>query len=207
MICRLRGQLAAINDESAVVDSGPISYEILMPAHTLLALRGELGRDVSLSTLQYLEGHPAGAHLTPRLVGFLDDRDRALFGLLTRIRGISVRKALRAMSLPTPQIATAITRGEIRLLTSLPEIGRKTATQIVSELQEAVQPLSLQDAHPAPLAALTGAQRVAVDILVQWGDRRADAERWVAAAVDHEPALAEPDEIVRAAYRVKGQRS
>jgi hypothetical protein len=56
------------------------------------------------------------------------------------------------------------------------------------------------------MAEMTDAQRVALEILVQWGDRRADAQRWIAAAVERDPALAEPDAIVRAAYRARETR-
>ena len=37
--------------------------------------------------------------------------------------------------------------------------------------------------------------------------RRADAQRWIAAAVEADPNLAEPDAIVRAAYRAKQEIS
>ncbi|HMQ17395.1 MAG TPA: hypothetical protein PKC49_15630, partial [Phycisphaerae bacterium] len=59
---------------------------------------------------------------------------------------------------------------------------------------------------PTPVVAeWTGVRRVALEILVQWGDRRADAQRWIAAALEEVPDLREPEEIVRAAYRVKNR--
>jgi len=204
MICRLTGRLDAVGAESVVIEVGGLAYEVLVPAATLAELQELVGRDITLHTLHYFEGSPAGAHLVPRLIGFRSVTDRNFYTMFTRLRGISHRRALRAMTLPVPQLAAAIENGDVRLLSSLPEIGKKTAAQIVAELRGQLEPF-VGTVTPVPQVDLTDAQRVAVDILVRWGDRRADAERWVAAAVAAEPGLTEPQAIVRAAYRVKQQ--
>lgn len=207
MIARITGRLAALDDEHATLDCDHVSYEVLVPASVLQQLADHAGEAVSLHTIQYLEGNPAGANLIPRLIGFLTPLERAFFRQFTRVKGISYRKALRAMALPIPQLASAIAQGDARLLTSLPEIGKKTATQIISDLRDQMEPfLDLAEA-PAPPARLTDAQQTALEILVQWGDRRADAERWVAIVAEEDADLNEPEDIVRAAYRVKERRA
>jgi hypothetical protein len=50
---------------------------------------------------------------------------------------------------------------------------------------------------------LTSAQRDALEILVAWGDPRAEAQRWIERAAQLHPDLAGPDQWVRVAYRVK----
>ncbi len=212
MICRIKGQLAAIREDAVVLDRDGIGYEVMVPAFAAAELQRCLGQEITLHTVQYFEGNPAGANLIPRLVGFLSDSDRDFFNLFTKVKGISSRRALRVMSVPAAQLAAAIEQGDARLLTTLPEIGKKTAAQIIAELQGKLQAfLAGAAGRTAGVSAagfpltgeLTQAQRIAVEILVQWGDRRADAQRWVAAAVEADSALAEPDDIVRAAYRVK----
>ena len=203
MICRITGRVASVSEDTVVVDVGGISYEILAPAAALGQIHDRIGNELSLFTIQYFEGNPAGSHLTPRLVGFLTENDRAFFNQFTRVKGISIRRALRAMSLPAHQLAAAIEQGDARLLTSLPEIGKKTAAQVIAELQGKLHVFVEPSAAPRPPSELTEAQRVAVDILVQWGDRRADAQRWIAAAVEQDADLTGPDAIVRAAYRLK----
>ncbi len=205
MICRLSGQVLSVGEEGVVIDLGGVSYEVMVPGSALARLQQSVGGQVTLFTLQYFEGNPAGAHLVPRLIGFLCEADRAFFNLLTRVRGISHRRALRIMSIPVPQIAEAIERGDLRLLTGLPEVGKKVGGQIVSELQGKLGRFLEPSGAPAPPAELTEAQRVALEILVQWGDRRAEAQRWVAAVVSADPTLTEPDAIVRAVYRLKQQ--
>ncbi len=206
MICRLTGKVAAVGDDTVVLELGGVSYEVLVPASSLPELQRLAGNELTLFTIQYFEGNPAGANLIPRMVGFLTESDRAFFSLFTKVKGISNRRALRAMSVPAHLLAAAIEHGDTRLLTTLPEIGKKTAAQIITDLQGKTRPFLAPSATPVPIAEMTDAQRIAVDILVQWGDRRADAMRWVAAAVQADKKLSGPDEIVRAAYRVKELR-
>ncbi len=206
MICQITGRVERVCEETTVLLAGGIGYELLIPVSSVTALQQRTGEEVTLHTIQYLEGNPAGANLIPRLIGFIAESDRDFFQVFTRVRGVSNRRALRAMSVPCHQIAAAIEHGDVRLLTSLPEIGKKTATQIVSDLQGQLTAYLEPSAAPPPAKELNDAQRTAVDILVHWGDRRADAERWVAVAVESVPDLTEPDAIVREAYRIKQQR-
>jgi len=203
VICRLTGRLAGVSEDAVVVELGGVGYEVLVPAVALPELQSRMGQEVTLFTVQYFEGNPAGANLVPRLIGFLSEADRAFFNLFTRVRGISTRRALRAMGLPTCELAAAIERSDARLLSTLPEIGKKTAAQIIAELQGRLERFLSPRAAAAPAPEFTQAQQIALDILVRWGDRRADAQRWIAAAVRADPTLTEPDAIVRAAYRVK----
>ncbi len=206
MICRLTGRLATVGEDAVVLELGGVAYEVLVSTATSAALRPLCGGEVTLFTVHYFEGNPAGAHLVPRLIGFLDEADRAFFHLFTRVKGVSSRRALRAMALPTHQLAAAIDAGDLGLLTSLPDIGRKTAAQIVTELRGRMTPFLRASPTPLPATELTEAQRIALDILVRWGDRRADAQRWLAAAVEADPSLTEPEALVRAAYRIRDAR-
>lgn len=206
MICRIRGDVLEVSESAAVVEVGGVAYEVLVPALALAELAAARGRSVTLHTVQYFEGNLAVSHLTPRLIGFVDPLDRAFFNEFTKVKGISMRRALRAMNMPVAQLAAAIERGDQQLLTTLPEIGRKTAAQIIAELGGklgAFVSTAGDGAGRRLPPELSSAQRIALDIIVGWGDRRADAERWVAAALEAEPALERPDAIVRAAYRVK----
>lgn len=203
MIARLTGRVAGFHDEGVTIEHEALCFEVLAPAAALPELQQRAGETVILHTILYLEGSLGGGNLTPRLLGFLSEADRRFFHELTRVKGVSTRKALRAMSMPTHLIAGAIERGDERLLTSLPEIGKKTAAQMITELRGRLSPYCATQPAAAALVELSQPQQLALEILVQWGDRRADAQRWIAAAVEAEPGLTEPDAIVRAAYRAK----
>lgn len=203
MICRLIGRVVAVGEHAAVIDVGNVCYEVLSPASALPDLQRLAGNEVTLFTIQYLDGNPAVGHLVPRLVGFLAESERDFFNELIKVKGLGMRKALRAMSVPANQIALAIENGDERALARLPELGKRTATHVIAQLRGKVGRFLAPTAAPTPVAEMTTVQRVALDILVHWGDRRADAQRWIAAAVEAEADLNEPEAIVRAAYRAK----
>lgn len=205
MIARITGRLVSTGPESVEVETGGLVYEVLIPAVSANELQQRIGRETTLYTVHYLEGSPAGGNLAPRLLGFLTPADREFFEAFITVKGISMRRALRVMVVPYPAIAAAIERGDVAFLTNLPEIGKKTAAQILTDLRSKVARFTTVE-KTSPIEDLSDAQRVALEILVQWGDRRADAQRWVAAAVEADPGLHEPDAIVRAAYRVKAER-
>ena len=203
MICRLTGRVVSVDEQAAVIEVGGLCYEVLVPASSVADLQRLVGNDVTLFTIQFLEGNPAGAHFLPRLIGFLSETERAFYNAFTRVKGISMRKALRAMAVPAHQLAAAIESGDERMLATLPEIGKRTAAQIVTDLRGKLERFLTPAAAPLPMREMTDAQKIALEILVQWGDKRADAQRWIAAAVEADPELTRPEDIVRAAYRVK----
>ena len=71
------------------------------------------------------------------------------------------------------EVAGAIQAKDSRFLVDLPEIGKRTAEQIVAELHGKVE--AFLGAAPHPMAELSGAGEEAVSVLVQLGERRADA--------------------------------
>jgi len=121
------------------------------------------------------------------------------------VKGIGPRKALKALSGPVGRIASWIEEGDGKALSGLPGIGSRAAELIVASLKGKMADLALPGRATAPSeeAALTQAQRDALEILVAWGDPRGDAERWLQRAAQVHPELESPDEWVRVAYRVK----
>lgn len=201
MICRLVGRLVAVREQAVELEVGGIGYEALIPAATREDLAQRLGETITLFTVHYLDGNLATGHVQPRLIGFLSEAERQFFGVFTKTKGFGMRKALRAMAVPAHQIAATIEAGDELSLARLPEIGKKTAAQIVSELRGQMATFVRAAAAPAPLRELTDGQRVALEILVGWGERRVDAQRLISDAVESEPELVEPDAIVRAVYK------
>ena len=203
MICRLTGRILSVDELAAVVETNGLAYELNVPTSSLVDLQRLTGQEITLFTVQYFEGNPTGTNMIPRLIGFLNDTDRAFFNMFIKVKGVSMRRALKTMAVPAHQIAAAIEAGDERMLASLPEIGKKTAKQIVNDLGGKLERFVLAGVAPTPVQDLTDAQKVALDILIQWGDRRPDAQRWLTQAVKNDPSLTEPEDIVRAAYKVK----
>ena len=203
MICRLTGRIAEVTEHTAVVEVSGLAYEVLVPASSVPDLQRLRGNEATFFTIQYLDVNPNLGNLVPRMIGFLREPDRDFFNLFVKVKNIGMRKALRAMQVPAHTIAGAIESGDERFLTSLPEIGKRTAAQIVVQLRGKLDGFRVPSAAPTPTSEMTHAQVVALEILVQWGDRRADAQRWISQTVELRPDLTDAEAIVRAVYRTK----
>ncbi len=189
---------------AVLVDAGGgLWYEVLVPACDVERLARRAGREVVLHTLHYIEGDPARGTQQPRLIGFLSEGDRAFFRLFTTVKGIGVRRALRALVRPVAEVAAAIQAKDARLLKMLPEIGARTAEQIIAELHGKVAEFA-GEARPPEAAALPEPAAEAVAVLVQLGERRADATALVERAIAVAPDLDTPQAVLQAAYRLRG---
>jgi holliday junction DNA helicase RuvA len=206
MISRIAGTLEAIEGLEATVQpgGGGICYQVLLPAYLAERLRPQVGRSVTLHTIQYLEGQGQGSSYIPRLIGFATPHERRFFDLLTSVDGFGNRKALRALAQEPASIARAIAGADAAWLSQLPEIGKKTAEKVILELKGKVQPFLTPDEirglDEAAAAPVTSASELAISALVALGETRPDAERKVRAAILRDRSLKTTDQIVAAAY-------
>ncbi len=205
MIVRVSGQLTEVAEASAVLERDGMAYEILVPSYAVSELSACRGQSLTLHTLEYLEGSTAGANMTPRMIGFLHPEDRAFFQRFITVKGVGVRKGLRALAAPVARIADYIETGDAVQLAGLPGIGPRMAEQIVAELRGKVtaHAYAARGVPAASKGELSDDQRDAIEILVAWGDSRAEAERWIARVAQLHDELHSPEDWVRAAYRVK----
>ncbi len=204
MIARLTGRLIEIGKEAVLIEHNAIAWELLIPGYALPELTARNGTQVTLHTLEFFEGNPGGGNLIPRLVGFPHSEDKAFFNRFITVKGIGIRKALRALAEPVARVAAAIEEADARSLSRLPGVGARAAEQIIAELRGKVRDFALgAAAGPAPEHTWSDDQRDALEILAALGERRPDAERWLARAAQLHPDTDSPDEWVRAAYRLK----
>ena len=216
MISRIEGTLEDVVDGVAEVRvDGGLVYEVLVPACDAGDLLAMQGKPVAFVTLHYFESQGQGSHFVPRLIGFRSREQRAFFELLTTVKGIGNRKALRAMQVSHARMAEAIASGDAKFLATLPEIGKRTAESTIVELKGKLDPFlsnpgatrkALEQSTVVPSATLpSGPAADAEDVLVSLGDPRAQArqriERVIAAAGGE--AL-EANEIVTRALRSRG---
>jgi holliday junction DNA helicase RuvA len=189
MICRITGRLEGVEGLAALValSGGEIVREVLVPAYLAPGLTGRIGQTVTLHTREYLESHNQGASFVPRLVGFERVADREFFELLTTVKGIGNRKALRALAEEPRVIARAIASRDARALQRLPEIGKRLAETVIAELVGKVDEF-VGDEGPIretpPAGPLGSAAEEAIAALITLGEARQVAEVRVRRAVD-----------------------
>ena len=130
MITKITGTPIAVAADTLTLAVGAFEYEILIPEFARRNLQNQIGREVSLHTVEYLEGNPMQGRLTPRLVGFLNPVEREFFELFCKVDGVGVKKALRAMVRDriTVEDAARIIGQAARALASAHAAGRRRAT-------------------------------------------------------------------------------
>lgn len=205
MIVRMTGKLVEVTKESVILDRDGISREVLTPPFAIVELAAYRGQEVTLHTLEFYEGNPASGQLVPRILGFLHAEDKLFFSRFVSVKGFGPRKALKALSEPVRRIAGWIEAGQASELCRLPGVGKRAAELIIASLKGKLGDLVLSGAAASgeQAAQLTQSQRDALEIMVGLGDARSEAERWLARAAQLYPDLTEPQDWVRAAYRVR----
>jgi Holliday junction DNA helicase RuvA len=206
MISRIAGKLEHMDGAAALVDAGAgLWYEVMVPAFDVERLSRRVGQDVVLHTIHYVEGDPGRGNLVPRLVGFLTETDREFFRVFITVQGVGIRKALRALARPPAEIAAAIQAKDTKLLIALPEIGRKMAERLITELADKVDAFAgkLPGGAAGERAEMPEAAAEAVAVLVQLGERRPDAVALVHRVLAVAPELSSPESIIHQVYRLK----
>ncbi len=203
MIVRLSGKLEYVGEESVHVTLGDLTHELMVPVADIAFLQTKIGQNVTFFTLEYIEGNASFGQLAPKMLGFLRPVDKEFFELFTTVKGIGTRKALRALAIPVGQIASAIALKDARKLSSLPQIGKRAAEQIIAELHGKVDKFAVGEAAAVPIERLPDYQQGAIAALVTLGERRNDAEGWVRRVCEVDPTLKDPQKIVPAVFRLK----
>src|SRR5215211_2154227 len=143
MITKITGTPIAIAADVLTLAVGAFEYEVLVPEFARRQLQGQIGRETSLHTIEYLEGNQMASRLTPRLIGFLNPIEREFFELFCQVDGVGVKKALRAMVRPVQEVATMIEEQDAKGLATLPGIGPATADRIIAKLRRKVPKFAL----------------------------------------------------------------
>lgn len=130
MIGRLRGIVAEIGEEEALIDVGGVGYVVRCGSRTL-------GRLPSLGdeTVVHVE-HQWSEAQGPRLYGFSTREERGVFVLLQAIQGVGPKAAMAVLDvLPPAELAGAVARGDQALVARANGVGPKLAQRIVLELK------------------------------------------------------------------------
>jgi Holliday junction DNA helicase RuvA len=128
MIGRLSGKIVEKTAEGAVIDTGGVGYDVTLPLSALAALPA-LGEQTTL----WIHTHVREDEL--KLIGFSSGRDRQAFRELLKVNGVGPKVALAVVgALSSGELARAIDAGDVKRLSAIPGIGKKTAERIVLEL-------------------------------------------------------------------------
>ncbi len=132
MISSLRGRVESLGSDCAVINVNGIGFQVFMPTSTLSTL-GAIGEEVKLHI------HLRLREDSVTLYGFTSADDLDLFETLMSVSGIGPKLALAMLSAMTvEQLTMAIATASADLLTTVPGIGKKTASRIILELKDKI---------------------------------------------------------------------
>src|SRR5687767_5760119 len=133
MISFVHGTLLEAFPSHVTVEVNGIGYDVLIPLSTFEKLP-VIGKGVKLLTHLTIR---EDAHL---LYGFISAQERDLFRLLINtVSGIGPKIALNVLSgMSVTAFRGAVANGDIKSLSSISGVGKKTAERILVELRDKV---------------------------------------------------------------------
>ena len=203
MITKITGRLLDLAGELLTLEVGAFEYQILIPEFTRRQLEAHMREEISLHTIEFLEGNPMQGRLTPRLVGFLSEAEREFFELFCSVDGVGVKKALRAMVRPVREVATAIEEQDTKSLSGLPGIGPATAERVVAKLRRKVPKFALLVARQEPHGADVEPDVIGetFEVLRKLGHSESDARRLIDGALVPKKKFKDVQDLLQAIYQ------
>jgi Holliday junction DNA helicase RuvA len=212
MITKISGTIARVLDEEVRLQVGALEYQVLVPECVRRLIQMKNDQEVTLHTIEYLEGSQMSNRMVPRLVGFTTEAELEFFELFCTVEKIGVKKALKALARPVKEIADAIQRQDAKWLTTLPGIGVSTAEQIVATLRKKVTRFALmpgpasRDESTAPTPADAAQGDVLADAynaLLSVGHTPSDARDMLDKAIASRKSFASVEDILMMIYQRK----
>ncbi|GAA3508611.1 Holliday junction DNA helicase RuvA [Streptosporangium album] len=129
MIASVRGRVAAIAPDGAVVEVGGVGMLVHCTPGTLATLR--VGEEARLATSLVVREES----LT--LFGFAGDDERGVFEMLQTANGVGPKVALAMLAVHTPNaLRMAVASADVKALTRVPGVGPKGAQRIIVDLKD-----------------------------------------------------------------------
>ncbi|MBM4152443.1 MAG: Holliday junction branch migration protein RuvA [Kiritimatiellaceae bacterium] len=187
MITFLDGLLEEKQPGRAVMNVGGVGYEVWVPLSSFDRLPAE-GAKTRILIYHHI------TEVAQTLFGFSSDSERQLFVLLISVSGIGPKTAISVLSgLSAREVKTALIEGDVKRLSSISGIGKKTAERMIVELRDK---FSAGDA----LETLSGSSETIGDIrlrdaalaLISLGYKQDEARKMIK-ALPIEPSMSVED--------------
>ncbi|HZT96856.1 MAG TPA: Holliday junction branch migration protein RuvA [Chloroflexota bacterium] len=205
MISYIQGTLKRKYDDHVVVDVGGVGYEVFLPQFVRRTYDSRAEGDAVELEIYY---HASERQIRPILFGFNHRHEKQFFEKIITVEDVGPVKAARALGLSVSTVARAIESEDVTVLRRLPGIGDRTAKKMIATLRgRVVEEALLQDegydrivAEPVR-DATSDLTADTLEILLSLGHRRSDAMSKIEAALDQNPEIETPEELIREVYR------
>lgn len=194
----IRGEIADRTGTAVILDAGGVGFELVAPLGATFPAKGSQAKVFT---------HLSVREDNQTLYGFPRREDRDLFRILLRVRGVGPSMALAILSGLTPEELTRAVVGEdLKALTRIKGVGKKTGEQILLDLRDKAGQLAAVAGDvkviSAPNETSTASANVAdaITALVSIGYSEKEATKNVEKAVQ-DVGESDLEALVRAAMR------
>ena len=198
MITFLHGTLIEALPSQVTVEVNGVGYEILIPlsSYDKLPPPGKVLRVLTHMAVR------EDAHV---LYGFITSEEREIFRLLINtVSGIGPKTALNVLSgMSVTAFRGAVANGDVKALSQISGVGKKTAERIVVELKDKIGAVGAWEASSARRALSPEDQKVndAVLALIALGYKQIEAHDSVRAALALLGSRAGVEDLVRVSLK------
>lgn len=179
MIYSVKGKVSLEDENTVIVDTGSVAYEVVCSSQTAYELCKTAEPQMVLTYLQVKEDAMC-------LFGFASKKEKLLFSDLIQVSGVGPKMAITVLSgLPLNDLVSAIINSDIKTLSSIKGLGKKTAERIVLELngklggEDGLQ--NLLSGDTSRFSALSKEMQEALEVLVVSGVSKQNATELVKA--------------------------
>jgi Holliday junction DNA helicase RuvA len=194
MIASLSGKLTSKSPQEAIINVQGVGYHVFIALSTYFALP-----NVDDPITLFVSTHWRNDSI--QLFGFLTTEEKNTFTLLTSITGIGPKLALSALStLNVSALCEAIEASDVDTLSSIPGIGKKSASRIILELKEKIGRILLPKAPGTSLACVETSdslQAEATSALINLGYRTPEVRKALGQAIAKIGSSFDLEELIR----------
>jgi len=193
MITFLQGVLVEKEPDRAVINVGGVGYEVLIPLSSYDRLP-MAENSVKLLTYHHVR---EDAQI---LYGFATEAEREMFNRLLSVSGVGPKLALTALSgLSVRELKISIVGSDIKRLSGISGIGKKTAERIVVELKDKISSGEALEATAGVDESMPSEIRLrdTVMALISLGYKQADALKLARAAAEKLGPDAPVEDLIR----------
>jgi len=195
MIAYLNGTLVEKKPSQVIIDVGGIGYEVFVSINTFDRLPA-LGSNCRLLTYHHIRED------IQILFGFLDEKEKSMFELLLNVNGVGAKTALSILSgLSVVELSLCISENNVKRISSVHGIGRKTAERIAMELRDKINPFeAMSGTGGNGIVSPQGAMvRDAVMALASLGFPQEKAAKMVQSVLAEESNISDTEVLLRKA--------
>lgn len=177
MIGFLKGKILSLTPETALIETASgVGFEVLVTGTAYDSLAGKKEGEV----FTYLQVREDGVSL----FGFSSSEEKEMFLKLVSVSGVGPKMGIAILSgMNAGEVATAIAMNDVKRLSTVKGMGKKTAERIILELREkvSVNLSASSKGEPVPVRISSGDED-AVVALMTLGFTRAESVKAISRA-------------------------